>query len=76
MAELLGARGAAAPKMYSEVFAREPEASRALVQPVTPPMSDAAREAYEALQSAQWAGPGADAPPPLTWGVAPRQQQA
>ena len=31
--------------MYSEVFAREPAATRALVQPVTPPMSDAARDA-------------------------------
>ena len=55
MAELLGERGVAvAPRMYAEVFGREPAATRALVQPVTPPMSDAARDAYDALASAQW----------------------
>ena len=55
MARLLGDRGVdAAPVMYAEVFAREPEASRVLVQPLTPPMSDAAREAYEALESSRW----------------------
>jgi len=74
MAELLGARGvAAAPQMYAEVFAREPEASRSLVQPVTPPMSVAASEAYEALASAQWTGPGGPESPVLSWAVAPRQ---
>ena len=55
MARLLGERGIdAAPVMYAEVFAREPEASRVLVQPLTPPMSAAARDAYEALESSRW----------------------
>ena len=78
MAKLLGERGVAvAPRMYSEVFAREPAATRALVQPVTPPMSDAARDAYDALASAQWdmdgkIGSGA-AEHELAWQPAPRQ---
>ena len=79
MASLLGKRGvAAAPRMYAEVFGREPAATRALVQHVTPPMSDAARDAYEALASAQWdmegaGGGGGAAEHELAWQPAPRQ---
>ena len=57
MAEVLAERGApwvreAAPRMYAEVFAREPHASRHFVQPLTPPMSKAAVDAHEAIESA------------------------
>ena len=38
-----------APKMYKDVYARESESTRDLVQPITPPMSDAAKESREAL---------------------------
>ena len=34
--------------VVAEVFAREPEASRSFVQPLTPPMSQAALDAHEA----------------------------
>ena len=78
MAELLGKRGVdVAPRMYAEVFGREPAATRALVQPVTPPMSDAARDAYDALASAQWDmdGPSSSgaAEHELAWQPSPRQ---
>ena len=54
MAEILGERGIeAAPKMYEAVFSREPEWSREIVQPKTPPMGQAALEALEAMESAQ-----------------------
>ena len=53
MAKLLGERGVdAAPTMYAEVFAREPTATRHLVQPETPPIGVASKEAREALDSA------------------------
>ena len=56
MADLLAAtRGtrlaAAAPAMVSEVYGVESEATRGLHQPVTPPMTPAAKEAREALAS-------------------------
>ena len=60
MAEILGDQGIeAAPKMYEAVFAREPECSRAILQPKTPPMGQAALEALEAMESAKllhWTG--------------------
>jgi hypothetical protein len=51
--ELAGVEAAA--KMHAEVYAREPEASRAFVQPLTPPMSEAALAAAEALESLHFA---------------------
>lgn len=54
MSELLGTVGvAAAPKMYAEVFNREPEWSRNIHQPKTPAVSLAAVAALEALESAK-----------------------
>ena len=52
----------AAPRMHAEVYGREPEATRDLVQPVTPPVSAAAREAYEAIASAQLDGSAVGTP--------------
>ena len=37
--------------MYDEVYAMEPQETRHLHQVSTPPMSDAAREAREAMKS-------------------------
>jgi len=42
----------AAPEMYAQVFAREPQASQNVVIPKTPPMGEAARAAAEAVASA------------------------
>jgi hypothetical protein len=54
MAELLGAHGVdAAPRMHSEVFAREPEWSRSIMQPLTPSMSPSAVAAAEAIASSK-----------------------
>lgn len=54
MATILAAHGIdAAPKMHAEVYAREPEWSRALKQPKTPPMGVASLEAQEAMESAK-----------------------
>jgi len=54
MASLLGSVGVdAAPRMYGEVFAREPESSRSFVQPKTPPMGEAAQAAFEAMEAAK-----------------------
>ena len=54
MAEILAAHGIdAAPTMYNEVFANEPEWSRAIKQPRTPPMGEAAVLALEAMESAK-----------------------
>ena len=47
----VGDRLARARQMHEEVFATEPDATRGLHMPVTPPISTAAREAYEALAS-------------------------
>jgi len=57
MAEILEAEGepwaaAAAPKMYAEVFANEPASSKDVVIERTPPMSEAALRAQEAMASA------------------------
>lgn len=57
MAELLGERGPPwgrqnAPRMYAEIFAREPQSSRSFVQPLTPPMSQSAIDARDALKYA------------------------
>ena len=57
MAELLGERGPPwgrqnAPRMYAEIFAREPQSSRSVVQPLTPPMSQSAIDARDALKYA------------------------
>ena len=38
--------------MYAEIFAREPESSRSFVQPLTPPMSQSAIDARDALKYA------------------------
>jgi hypothetical protein len=55
MARVLGDQGiAAAPRMYAEVFEREPTWSREIVQAKTPPMGVAAQEAQEAMESATW----------------------
>ncbi len=76
MAALLGAHGVvAAPIMYNAVFAREPEATRHLVQPAVGPMSEAAREAREALDSATldfFSPGGATALPSRDWRPRPR----
>ena len=54
MASILGGCGVeAAPKMHAEVYAREPEWSRSIHQPLTPPMGVAALAAAEALASAR-----------------------
>ena len=57
MAEVLAAHGPewardSGPRMHAEVFAREPQDSRTFVQPLTPPMSQAAVDAHEALMHA------------------------
>ena len=57
MAEVLSEHGPewvreSGARMHAEVFAREPEHSRSFVQPLTPPMSQAAVEAHEALEYA------------------------
>ena len=55
MAEVLverrGERLRAAKEMFEEVFAMEPAEAKGLHQEITPPMSDAAREARFALES-------------------------
>ena len=55
MAEVLverrGERLRAAKEMFEEVFAMEPAEAKGLHQEITPPMSDAAREARLALES-------------------------
>ena len=54
MAEVLGEHGVdAAPRMYEEVFGREPDWSRAIIKPKTPPMGQAALDALEAMESAK-----------------------
>jgi len=54
MASILGEHGvAAAPAMHAAVYSREPHATRALVQPITPPMSVAAVAAADAIASAE-----------------------
>ena len=57
MAAILEAEGPAwvrdvAPRMYAEVFAREPEATRGVTIPKTPPMSRAALDAARAVEAA------------------------
>lgn len=57
MARILAAErpdrlGGVVPRMFREVMATEPEGTRNLVQPRTPPMSDAAERALEALRAA------------------------
>jgi hypothetical protein len=55
MAELLGAHGLdVAPRMHADVYGREPEATRGLVMPTTPCMSQAAVDASEAIESAKF----------------------
>ena len=55
MAQILAAHGVeAAPIMYNEVFGREPEWSREICQPKTPPMGEASLAAQEAMESAKW----------------------
>eukprot|EP00965_Chrysotila_dentata_P244570 6206056-Pleurochrysis_carterae.AAC.4 len=55
MAKLLSERYGieAAAAMHAEVYAREPASTRSLVQPQVPPMSESAREAREAIASAE-----------------------
>lgn len=56
MAQLLSSDRIGLPcasEMHAEVYSRESDATRHIKQPVTPPQSDAAREAREALASAQ-----------------------
>lgn len=52
MAAILGEAGVSeAPKMHAAVYSREPEWSRSLHQPLTPPMGPAAVAALEAIES-------------------------
>ena len=52
MAEMMDGWGVhAAARMHREVMGREPPASRGVHQPITPPMSEAAREARAAVAS-------------------------
>ena len=82
MATILSDAGVgAAPVMHAEVYAREPEATRSLVQPSCPPVGDAAREAREAMASARanFDGGARDATPVGSdegWLPRPRAQHA
>lgn len=75
--ELLSSRGCEpARRMYHEVYAREPQHTRHLVQPVTPPIGNAASEARSALASSLFGFSSGGASTPIEQDWAPRPREA